>query len=36
LTELPETRTTEKQAALGARLERRLESLDALIKDACN
>jgi hypothetical protein len=35
LDELPEKASTEKEAVLGARLERKLESLDALITDAC-
>jgi hypothetical protein len=36
LSDLPATGLSEKQAAMGARLQRRIESLDALIKDACH
>jgi hypothetical protein len=35
LSELSEQGSAEKKAALGPRLERKLKSLDALIKDAC-
>ncbi len=35
LSDLPEKASTEKEAVLTARLERKLESLDALINDAC-
>ena len=35
LDELPDKALTEKEAALNTRLERKLESLDALISDAC-
>ena len=35
LEELPEKAATEKEAALSTRLERKLESLNALITDAC-
>jgi hypothetical protein len=36
LSDLAEKGSAEKQAALGPKLARKLESLDALIKDACN
>ncbi len=36
LNEIPDKGATEKETALGERLTRKLESLDALIKDACN
>lgn len=37
LGEIPEEKArTEKEAALGARLQRKLASLDALINDACH
>jgi hypothetical protein len=35
LEELPEKNLTEKEVALSQRLARKLESLDALITDAC-
>jgi hypothetical protein len=35
LSDLPTTGLSEKQSATGARLQRRIESLDALIKGAC-
>ncbi len=36
LDELPDKAMAEREAARAARLERKLESLDALIKDACH